>query len=35
MSRIIFYDLETTGFSRTWDFIIEVAAVLYDTEEKK
>lgn len=32
---VIFADLETTGFSREWDSIIEVAAVLYDTEENK
>jgi DNA polymerase III alpha subunit (gram-positive type) len=35
LSKYIFYDLETTGFSRQWEFIIEVAAVLYDTEEEK
>ena len=32
MSKILFLDLETTGFSREWDYIIEVAAVLYDDE---
>ena len=32
MSKIIFADLETTGFSREWDYIIEVAAVVYDEE---
>ena len=35
MSKYLFMDLETTGFSREWDYIIEVAAVLYDTEEEK
>lgn len=32
---VIFVDIETTGFSREWDNIIEIAAVLYDTEERK
>lgn len=35
MSKILFLDLETTGFSREWDYIIEVAALLYDTEKRK
>lgn len=35
MSRLAFIDIETTGFSRQWDYIIEIAALLYDTEEKK
>lgn len=35
MSKIVFVDLETTGFSRQWDYIIEVAAVLYDEENQK
>lgn len=35
MSKYLFMDIETTGFSREWDYIIEVAAILYDTEEKK
>jgi len=35
MSKYIFFDIETTGFSREWDNIIEIAAVLYDTEAKK
>jgi len=30
--NILFLDIETTGFSRQWDFIIEIAAVLYNTE---
>lgn len=33
--RILFIDLETTGFSRQWDYIIEIAAILYDTETKE
>jgi DNA polymerase-3 subunit epsilon len=32
MAKIVFIDLETTGFSREWDYIIEVAAILYDEE---
>jgi len=35
MSKVIYYDIETTGFSRTWCFIIEIAAILYDTETGK
>lgn len=35
MAKIVFVDLETTGFSREWDYIIEVAAILYDEETKK
>lgn len=35
MSKLLFVDIETTGFSREWDNIIELAAVLYDTEEQK
>lgn len=30
MSKILFLDIETTGFSRDWDEIIEVAAILID-----
>lgn len=35
MAKILFVDLETTGFSRDWDFIIEVAAILYDEETRQ
>lgn len=35
MAKILFVDLETTGFSREWDYIIEIAAVLYDEETRK
>lgn len=35
MSKLLFVDIETTGFSREWDTIIEIAAILYDSEEKK
>lgn len=35
MAKILFIDLETTGFSREWDSIIEVAAILYDEEQRK
>lgn len=34
MAKILFVDLETTGFSRDWDYIIEVAAILYDEEKQ-
>lgn len=30
MSKTVFLDLETTGFSRQWDYIIEIAAVVVD-----
>lgn len=33
--RLLFIDIETTGFDRKWDFIIEVAAILYNTEMDK
>ncbi len=33
--KLLFIDLETTGFSREWDDIIEFAAILYDTETGK
>ena len=32
--RQLFLDIETTGFSREWNEIIELAAAIYDTEEK-
>lgn len=35
MSRIVFIDLETTGFSRQYNDIIEVAAILYDQGTRK
>ena len=31
----MFLDIETTGFDRRWDFIIELAAVIYDSQSKK
>lgn len=33
--KLLFIDLETTGFSRQWDYIIEIAAVLYDVEGRQ
>ena len=35
MAKVVFLDLETTGFSREWNEIIEVAAILYDEETGK
>lgn len=35
MSKILFLDIETTGFSRDWDEIIEVAAILVDSDTGK
>lgn len=35
MSRMAFIDIETTGFSREWCFIIEMAAVIYNEETQK
>lgn len=35
MAKLMFVDLETTGFSRQWDSIIEIAAILYDEEEDR
>jgi len=32
LSKLLFADLETTGFSREWDAIIEIAAILVDDE---
>jgi DNA polymerase III alpha subunit (gram-positive type) len=33
--KLLFLDIETTGFSRRYDYIIEIAAIYYDTEEQK
>lgn len=35
MSKILFLDIETTGFSRDWDEIIEIAAILIDGDTGK
>lgn len=35
MSKILFLDIETTGFSRDWDEIIEIAAILVDSNTGK
>ena len=32
MKKILVLDLETTGFSRDWDYIIEIAGVMYDAD---
>lgn len=32
MNKVLFFDIETTGFSRQWDYIIELAAILYDED---
>lgn len=31
MSKLLFLDIETTGFSRQWNEIIEIAAIVIDT----
>lgn len=31
--KVVYLDLETTGFSRQWDYIIEIAAILYDMKK--
>jgi DNA polymerase-3 subunit alpha (Gram-positive type) len=33
--KLMFLDIETTGFDRRWDFMIELAAVIYDSQGKK
>jgi DNA polymerase III subunit epsilon len=33
--KLLFMDIETTGFSRRFDYMIEIAAILYDTENQK
>jgi DNA polymerase III subunit alpha, Gram-positive type len=33
--KLMFLDIETTGFDRRWDYIIELAAVIYDSASKK
>jgi DNA polymerase III alpha subunit (gram-positive type) len=33
--RQLFLDIETTGFSREWNEIIELAAILYDDQRKE
>ena len=35
MNKILFLDIETTGFSRDWDEIIEIAAILIDGDTGK
>lgn len=33
--KLLFLDIETTGFSRQFDYIIELAGIIYDTDAKK
>lgn len=33
--KLMFLDIETTGFDRRWDHLIELAAVIYDTQQKE
>lgn len=33
--KLMFLDIETTGFDRRWDHLIELAAVIYDSIQKK
>ena len=35
MSKLLFLDIETTGFSRQWNEIIEIAAIVVDSETGK
>ena len=35
MKKTIFLDIETTGFSGQWDYVIELAAVCYDLDDGK
>lgn len=35
MNKAIFLDIETTGFSREWDYIIELAAICVDLDTGK
>ena len=35
MSKVLFLDIETTGFSRQWNEIIEIAAIVVDSETGK
>lgn len=32
MSKTLFLDIETTGFSRQWEYIIELAAIVWDEQ---
>lgn len=33
--KLLFFDIETTGFSRKYDYIIELAGIIYNTETKE
>jgi len=33
--KLMFLDIETTGFDRRWDYIIELAAIIYDNQTKE
>lgn len=35
MSKTLFLDIETTGFSRQWDFILELAGIIYNDQTKE
>jgi len=35
MNKLCFFDIETTGFSRQWDSILEIAAVTIDDNTKQ
>ena len=35
MSKILFLDIETTGFSRDWNEVLEVGAILWNDNTKK
>lgn len=33
--KLLFFDIETTGFSRQYDYIIELAGIIYNTDTKE
>ena len=35
MAKAMFWDLETTGFSTKWDYILEIGAAMYDEETQE
>lgn len=35
MNKELFLDIETTGFSRQWDYILELAGIMYDEDNHR